>query len=818
MKILYSWLMDFVGAELEAEDAIRKLQKIGFKVEEAKKTGASFKGVVTGRILKIDRHPNADRLSLVEVDTGKNVFKVVCGAGNIAVGQKVPFAAEGAVLTTGMLKKAKIRGVESAGMICSGQELGVEEKSDGIMTLPEDTPLGIDALDLFPKQDWLMEFEILPNQAYCLSHMALAREICSFYGLPFKKPSPAFPDGACADFPINIEKPMSCPRYTGIALRNLRFAPTPQWMVDRLRFMGINPKNNILIDVSNYVLFELGQPTHCFDLDLLKGPAINVRSAGKGERIKTLDGEDLELSEKFLVIADTERPVALAGVIGGVETAVSESTKNILIESAYFNPLNIRKTSKETGIKTESSYRFERGTDPEITAAAGLRIVELIKQSVPQARIEAVIDNYPLKYRPAVIEVEPMKIKTILGADISDNDMLKSLRAVDLQEEPSEPWKLTVPSFRHDIENIWDVAEETGRFIGYDVIPAETGMKLMRVSPEPFFEISLKLKTELAGCGFSEVYNYDFVSNKDLKNCMLDEKTCIDVLNPVSSDYRYMRPSLMSGLLKALRYNLNRGQESVFIFEIGKIYLKENGSYSEEAFCAGVAHGVFPAEHFWRQGLNEEADFYHVKGIVMRIFETVGDLKFASGGNGFFAPEFCAEIADENSRIGRLGKIKDSIVSANDIKAKDVWYFEIPLKALIKDSHPGLSAGGGKVKPVSVFPRIWRDLSVVVGMEHKWLDVQKAVQGVHPVRNPPCPKGTAAAPPMAGLISNGAYLEKAELIDLYRGKNIPEGMKSLTIRLTFSSMERTLTDAEVDGYISNILDKLAGKFSARLRT
>ena len=447
MNILYSWLSDFIENPPTPDEMAAKLGRVGLKVEGIKKTGASFSGVVVGQILKIDKHPNADKLALVDVNYGPGELRVVCGAKNIAVGQKILFAKVGAMLAEGELKKAKIRGVESEGMICAAGELGLEGYDDsGVLLLPENTAVGLDAASLFPKADYLLEVEMLPNQGHCLSHYALAREYCLFYGLKLKEAKIFEGSAAGSVVPVTIEAPELCPRYTAIAIKGVRGAKTPEWMADRLRAVGCNPKGNILIDGSNYVMYELGQPTHCFDISKLNGPEIKVRRAVAGETFTTLDNKALKLDPGMLVIADAKAPAALAGVMGGLDTAVSDYTDAILIESARFNAPTVRLASKTTGIKSESSYRFERGTDPELTVKAARRLAALILKAAPGAAVEQITDNCPVKYQPPVIEVGAGRINAILGTGIAPTEMYACLKAFQPDLADAKPWNFTVPS------------------------------------------------------------------------------------------------------------------------------------------------------------------------------------------------------------------------------------------------------------------------------------------------------------------------------------------------------------------------------------
>lgn len=794
MKILYSWLADFIENPPPPEDLAAKLCRIGLKVEELRKTGASFTGVCVGQIEKIDKHPNADKLALVDVNDGRGVMRVVCGAKNIAVGQKIPFAKVGAVLAEGELKKAKIRGVESEGMICSAAELGLEGyDNSGILVLPADAPLGADAMTLFPKADCAMEVEMLPNQGYCLSHYALARELCVFYGLKLKD-FPSFGGDARGEaVPVEIRVPELCPRYGAIVMKGVKGARTPEWMAARLRAMGSNPKGNLLIDGSNYVMYELGQPTHCFDVAKLGGPKIIVRRALPGEMLKTLDGQDLKLDPGMMVIADSSRPAALAGVMGGLETSVSDGTDAILIESARFHAPTVRQASKAAGLKSESSYRFERGTDPELPLKAARRLAGLILEAAPGAKVEQITDNCPVKYQPPAVEVDPARINAILGTGIADGEIFACLKAFQPALKDGKPWKFEAPSYRQDLETVQDVAEEVARYIGYDVIPSVSAMPMLPSTVTAQWTAVSEARHALAGLGFSEAYNYDFVSARELKVCGVTPEAALEVKNPLSADFQYMRPTLLPGLLKTLRYNLNRGRETVLVFEAGTAYARREAGKSEEVFCAGLMYGDYPEGGSW-QGGAAKADFYHLKGVMSRLFAGKGGFRYEKPKKApaYFQPGLCLEMRLGAGCAGYLGKLSREAAAAADLKDDGVFYFEIPLTCLAQTGKTEFWQKISKVKPVSPFPQNWRDLSVVLEEKHEWGELERAFSGVQD-------------------------LASARLVDVYKGKNIPAGCRSLSIRFTFSSMEKTLNDAEVTARMTAILDKLARNFGAKLR-
>lgn len=795
MKILYSWLCDFIENPPPAEELPGKFARLGLGVESSGRSGAAFTGVVVGRIEKIDKHPNADKLSLVDVNDGSATMRVVCGARNIAVGQMIPFARVGAMLAEGELKKAKIRGVESEGMICSAGELGLEGyDNSGILVLDPSAPLGADARTLFAPPDWVFELEITPNLAYCLSHHALARELCVFYGLNFKEPALfELPKSAGTVAPVSVTDPSLCPRYTAVVMKGLKGARTPDWMAARLRAMGSNPKGNLLIDVSNYVMYELGQPTHCFDLANLAGPGIKVRPAADGENMKALDGSELKLGAGTLVIADREKPVALAGVMGGFYSSVADTTDAILIESASFSQSAVRASSRKSGIKSESSYRFERGTDIELTMKAARRIAGLLLEAVPSARIEQVSDNFPEPPRPPAVTADPARINAILGTAMTDEKIFACLKAIQPALSPEKPWKFTPPSYRRDIETVQDLAEEAARYNGYDLIPSASSMPVMPASSTPTAEAEAELRGRLAALGFSEVYNYDLVPLKDFRACLLDETQAVELLNPLSSDYQYLRVSMLPGLLKTLRYNLNRGRTSVAVFETGTVYHRTKDGKKEERVCAGLMYGPFPEEQHWRGG-SEMSDFYHLKGVMQAVFGGRRGFRFEKPKH---RPAFLQEGAALVMKLGAgeagvLGLADPMAVINSDLKDTQVYYFEISLAALAESWRGSFRDRVPQVRAVSAFPAAWRDLSVLVDEKREWSELEKDL----------------------GSLPD---LSRLDLIDVYKGKGVPEGQRSLTLRFTFSSMERTFTDADVNSRMEKALKKLEASFGARLR-
>lgn len=791
MKIVYSWLCEYLENAPAAEELIAKLDRIGLKVEATEKIGPDFTGVIAAKIIAIDAHPNADKLHIVTVERGDGTQKLVCGAQNIAVGQVVPLATLGARLPGGVLKKAKIRGVESEGMLCSCSELGVPGDPSGILMLPPETPLGTDVRTLYPKGELVMEVEILPNQGHVLSHYALARELSIFYGYRLNNIDVIEAGNAGnGNLDVNIHDEDLCRRYTAISMSGCSNAKTPDWMAERLSSIGVNPKGNILVDGSNYVMFELGQPLHCFDADCLKDCRINVRRAVAGEKFTALDKKEYTLHEDNLVIADSEKPAALAGVMGGLGSAVSDSTDNIVIEAACFDSASVRRTSKEVNLKSDSSYRFERGTDPEMTMFAALRFAKLIRDAQPSARITGVMDKYARPYKAQPVQVSTESLNHILGTKVSNETVYSCLKAFqpDLPQGNGE-WQFMPPSFRPDLVANCDIAEELARYIGYDAIPSESNMPMIKSVIAPEYAIAAQLRYSFAVLGFNEIYNHGFLSAKEAKVCGKEPEECLQVINPLSSDLQYLRPSLIAGALRVLAFNMNHAREHAHIFEIGTVYHKDG---SEEMRCGGLVFGK-PHESNWA-GKAEGATFFALKGALQSFLARKPGFRFEKPRQApsYYECGVCLEMKMGKDSLGYMGQVSQSACKAMDVKESNVFYFELSIPVLAAAFKREFWQEVHKMKPVSSFPSSWRDLSFTIDEQHEWAMIEKAFNGVKD-------------------------LAEVKLIDVFKGKNVPAGQRSLTVRFIFSSMEKTLTDVEISERLKGVLEKLQNKFGAKLR-
>lgn len=783
MKISYDWLKDFLDIDFTAKELAQKLVSLGIEVSSVYKAGADFSGVVTAEIKKIEKHPNADKLSLVEVNYGEKTTTVVCGATNISQGQKVPLALVGAKLSGGILKKAKIRGIFSEGMLCSATELNLEGSPDGILILDENTPIGED-FALMQGSDTVLELEITPNRGDLLSHYGIARELAVSLDIPSKIPKPeTFKEtGEC--IPVKITDTQGCKRYFARVIKNVTIKESPQWLKKRLKAIGVNPKNGV-VDITNYVLHELGQPLHAFDLDKVEGK-INVRRAKK-ESFISLDGEKLDLNEKCLVIADDKKPLALAGVIGGADCAVSQNTRNILLESAYFSPPAINTTAREFNLRTDASYRFERGCDIEIAKLASDRATALILEICTGNSTKA-LDVYHEPFKSDKINFDPDFINKLLGTKISRENIASILSSLDAKlETKGNLWTFHTQSHRHDLKTKWDLAEEVARFYGYSEIPDEIIPVIIPFSKEDEFSAVLgDLQKKLAGLGFYEVKNYDFLSEKDIKIWAL--KNSILLKNPISTDLSFLKTSLFPGIMKSFLFNESRNTQVPWLFEISRVYFPSRNKPVENTRCSAVLSGKIPFRNFWGCQKSEELNFYHLKGIVTTLLAGF-EIKFTGEKNPphFLRPDLSAGIDYGGKNIGFMGKLDKKILQILGVKTKNIWVFDFSMSEF--RNKPPI-----EIKRISKYPASWRDLSLVAD---KSLGCQTILNAIEKINN--------------------EKLLSAELIDIYEGEKLPSNKKSMTFRLIFSDPAKTLTDKEIDSFINDTLAGLKQKLKIDLR-
>ena len=794
MKILYSWLKDFIDIDLAPEELVKKLTDLGIEVASVETTGADFEGVNVAQIIKIEDHPNSDHLHLVTLDLGGGkTQRVVCGAPNVAVGQKVPLARVGARLGKNVLKPAVIRGVESEGMICSSDELGLTQtRARGIMVLDENLPLGTDVSTLYGKPDSLFDLEITSNRPDLLSHLGVARELAALLNKPVKLPEVKAVKGEGKALEVEIQNAEGCPRYTGRIIRGVKNTESPEWMKQRLAAMGLNPKN-ALVDVTNYVMFELGHPLHAFDLREVEGGKIIVRNAQEGEKFTLLGGRELTLNENCLMIADAKKATALAGIMGGLNSGIKEDTQDIFIEAAYFNPPTVNKTVKKFAVSSDSSQRFERGTDIEGVTLAMQRATDLFLQLCGGTASE-VVDVYPTRYESPTVTFTPEQINSILGAQIPE-ERLKEIfgrLAAEFQAN-GDQWTFKAPTHRRDLNHKWDLAEEAARFAGYDMIPvSETKASLAFADNPKGIDLGKKYARTLIGAGFCECKNIDFLGEKELKAFGADPKFCIKVKNALAQGWDYLRPTLLPSLVKNVESNLRFGNSNLALFETTKTFQSIKGFPVEGYSVAGVLSGTLEQEKFFGGG-EKPVDFYWLKGLMQALLADVEGISFVPSKTApvYMHPKICMDILLNGKSIGLFGKLHPLTLKAFGVKTQEVWAFEFATKMIEK----AFSARDFKpAKDVAVLPPSLRDLSVVVDETVSYASITSALD-----KTP--------------LDVDMTY----HLIDLYQGEHLPAGKKSVTFSLAFSNPQRTLKDKETDDAFNRIVQQLREQVGAELR-
>lgn len=791
MKIVYSWLKDFIDLDLTPEEMVQQFVHLGIEVAGVQTTGADFEGVTVAQITHIEDHPNSDHLHLVDLDLGGGkTQRVVCGAPNIAVGQKIPLARVGSRLGTMVMKPAVIRGVASEGMICSSDELGLTHtRAHGILVLDENLPLGTDVSTLYGKKDTVFDLEITSNRPDLLSHLGVARELGVLLNKPVKLPQiPAFQTQGEA-LHVEIQAPQACPRYIGRVIRGVKNTESPEFMKERLAAMGLNPKN-ALVDITNYVMFELGHPLHAFDRTEVDGDKVIIRFAHPGEKFTVLDGRELELAENSLVIADNQKATALAGIMGGLNSGIRENTQDVFLEAAYFDAPTINKTVKKFGVSSDSSQRFERGTDIEGALLAMNRATQLICQ-ICGGTPSALADEYPEKFQNPEVVFTAQDINNILGTQL-DAETLKGIfsRLGQSFTADGDTWVFRAPSFRRDLTTKWDLAEEAARFVGYDAIPLAASKATVSFADNPKgIDLTKKFSNQLIGLGFYECKNIDFLGEKELKQFGFEPKHCIRIKNAMAQGWEFLRPTLLPALLKNVEFNQKRGQYNLALFESTKTFTLLKNYPGETYTVAGVLTGAIQSRAFFAGGVTVP-DFYFVKGVVHNLLPGA-KLVPAEKAPVYMHPKIAVDIMEGGKKIGVLGKLHPLTLKAFGIKTPDVWAFEFGCKALEKTFS---AQNFNPVVAPAVFPPSLRDLSVVLDENIPYAQVQSVLN-------------------QTGLDVKMSY----ELIDLYQGEHLPAGKKSLTFSLAFSNPQRTLKDAETDAAFNKIVAELGQKLGAALR-
>ncbi|MDB6121476.1 MAG: pheT [Pedosphaera sp.] len=807
MKVTLNWLKQYVEFTWSPEELAERLTMVGIEVEGMQKLGGEFEGVVVAQVITRDKHPNADRLSLCRVADGKGERQIVCGAQNFQAGDKVPLILPGASLPPKpgeqpfTIKVGKIRGVESQGMLCSPQELGLPDQVDGLLILSPDAKVGQPFAEYLGRSagDVVYDLEITPNRPDLNSVVGIAREISAVTGNPLKLPEIQLTGATTAKVgdlvSVRIEDPELCPRYTARIVRGVKIGPSPDWLKNTLEKVGIRSISNV-VDVTNYVMLEIGQPLHAFDYHLLAAkdggrPTIVVRRAAEGEKFKTLDGQERTLTSEMLLIADETKPIALAGIMGGQNTEINEKTADVLIESAYFKPENIRATSKKLELRTESSYRFERGGDVGICDWASQRATQLILQTAGGQLADGVIDAYPHPAHRKEITLRHHKVCDLLGVRITPTENIKYLCQLGLEvaiENADEYCLVEIPTFRVDLKHEIDLIEEIARMYGINNIPATTPRGAIGTSEyDAVFDELSEARSLLTGLGLYEAQGQTLISDTSAK---LVTNDLVALKNPLSSDMNVLRPSLLPGLLDTLHHNLNRKNGDLALFEIGRVFTQTNGQIREERRVAialtGLRHPLF-----W-SGEDREAkfDIYDLKGILEEFLEQFGlrGLSYVRRPESTSLLLESATVSLGKNQIGELGQLLPTLAKKYDLRDA-VLLAELNLDLLLARRNTSKT-----FKSIPAFPAIRRDIAMLVPEATTHEAIISTVKQAKPQN-----------------------LEGAELFDVFRGKNVPPDQKSMAYAFTYRNAERTLTDAEVNAAQEKLVEQLKQNIQATIR-
>jgi phenylalanyl-tRNA synthetase beta chain len=797
MNIVYSWLKDFVDIDVPAEELADALTSSGLEVASIVKRHTPA-GIVVAKVLEKEKHPNADKLSVCKVDAGAGEpLTIVCGAPNVAAGMHVPLATIGTVFSPDFtIKKSKLRGVESSGMLCSEKELGISDDNSGLMVLPATAVPGKPISDYFP-DDAIIEIELTPNRGDCLSHIGVAREIAARFGLPLKqtakRPTETADDPTEKAIRMSLDAPERCPRYTGRLVRNVKIAPSPQWLQNRLSLAGLRPINNV-VDITNYILLHFGQPMHAFDYDRIGGHQIRVTPAEAGQPFATLDAIERPLRAGDLLIADADRPVALAGIMGGAGSEITDATVNVFLECAFFEPTGIRATSKRLGLSTDSSYRFERGVDPadglvDALDTAAAMLAELAGGAVAKGRID-VGPGSALKRR--TIQLDPGKVSRVLGVALSVTQITSFLQSLQIECSPAPHGSLscTVPLFRHDITIEEDLIEEVGRLYGYDNIPSSASQTLPLIRTLPQVErITDTIRSALAYSGLHEAVTNSLTSEKKW-SLIAPETTPVRLLNPLTPDMALMRTTLAGSLLDITAYNCNRKNGNNRFFELGKVFeLQSDGTYCERDVVAILIEGNFRSATW--NSTAEKVTFYHLKGIIEAFGGHLGftDCTFAPADilPSYYGREAAAVTIGSAIR-GFAGVIDPKKADAFEVSTP-VCFAQLDITDLLKSSLPLRS-----YQPLPKYPALERDFCFVMDEPIGTSDICATIAALSPL------------------------VEKVYPFDVYRGDKLGIGKKSIAFSTSFRSPEKTLTDKDVEELCASIVKVVGCKFGAVLRT
>ncbi len=792
MLISYRWLMDYFKEEIPVKEVISALRNLGLYATIQKKIGENWEKIIVGEVKSVERHPKSENLLVCEVDTGEKILKIITGAKNVFSGAKVPVALPGVEILGDLIEIKEFNGIKSEGMLCSEYELEFSEDKEGIMILSEDFKVGTTFDIYFGKGDFLIEVEVPSNRGDCLSYLGIARELSGYFNTPlnfeFKKSQEKndikiedFASCEVLDFDL-------CPRFTLRFIKDVKIAPSPLWLRWRIERVGLRSINNV-VDITNFVMLETGQPLHAYDFDLLKGGRLIVRRAKNGEKIVLINGEEKILDRDVLVIADAERAVGIGGIMGGKDTEINDNTKNVLLEAAYFLPVNIRRSARKLGLRTDASLRFERGVDIHSTSDILDYAAEMIRLlaggDIAKNRIDL---NKGLPNLTKVF-LRPERVNKVLGITLKEDEIINILSKIGFNIKSQNPLlEVEVPSYRQDIKEEIDLIEEVARFYGYNNIPSVPLQKGHIVDP-PLTEeiIERKIREILPDFGLYETINYSFMSIRDLEKIgILNAEpfnSFVQISNPLSEENSILRTSLLPSLLNVAQINNNRQQRDVFIYEIGKVFYKKDNNYVEEKHL-----GILMTGEFYKDPWNvpyeiRKADFYDLKGIIETIFEKIWGREpiFEKSEYSFMHPSKQGYIVFKDEIVGFIGEVNPWITQNLDIRER-VYFAEINLDKLnFEKPKP-------QYQPLPIYPGIKRDLALLIPEEMPVENVEREI-----------------------LKISGDLLKMIRIFDLYQGEKIEKGCKSVTFSLFFLADDHTLEDEEVDEIINKILINLSGK-------
>jgi len=803
MRVPLGWLAEYVELAFPLTELVHLLTMSGTEVGGVERWGETWEGIMVGRVESLHPHPFAPQLVVATVGYGGSVATVVAGAPGLQVGDKVAYARPGARVLDPqsgrprVVELASVKGVDSFGMLCSERELGLSEAHEAVLVLPPDVEVGRPLADVLG--DTVLDLEVTPNRPDCLGVLGVAREVAALTKRPLRAPDLSYREeggDASALAQVEIQAPDLCARYTAAIVQDPRVGSSPLWMRVRLAAAGVRPINSI-VDITNYVMLEYGQPLHAFDYERLRGRRIAVRRARPGETLRTLDGIDRSLSPEMLVIADAERPVALAGIMGGAESEVTSKTRIVLLESAHFNPASIRRTCRLLRLRTEASIRFDKGLSPAVTLAALRRATSLLVDLCGGAACRGVLDVYPAAQPPAEVRLTTGDIRRILGVELTVDQIREVLERLEFAcREEQGVLIVRTPDHRTDIRLPADLAEEVARVLGYDTIPTTTMAGPLPLHPlQPMVSLGERVRDLLVGCGLQEVITYSLVGRRLLdrtsRRAPGGSPPALRLTNPLTPDQEFLRTSLLPSLLDCAAGNLRRGEPSLRLFEIGRVYLPRAGELPEEREVVALAlAGARWARHW--DGAPPRLDLYDLKGVIEELFDRLGfrEIRFVAGTDlDLLHPGRAAIIEWKGKRIGVMGELHPAVARNIEVRLP-VFLAELDLQhvlAAIREDHLTVAAPPR-------FPSVRRDLAVVV-------DESVAVGSLLEVIR------QAGAP----------LLVSVELFDLFRGSGVPAGHKSCAFSLTFRAPERTLTDEEVAEVEARIIDQLGRQTGARVR-